>query len=86
MPRPPPPAAALKMTGKPAASATSAASLSSLRGISLPGITGTPACLAITRAWALSPISRMASGEGPMKVRPHARQISAKAGFSARKP
>jgi hypothetical protein len=86
MPRPPPPAAALKITGKPAASATSTASASSLSGSSLPGTTGTPACLAITRACALSPIKRIASGEGPMNVRPQARQMSAKAGFSARKP
>ena len=59
---------------------------SSFNGASLPGTTGTPACLAMTRAWALSPISRMASGEGPMNVRPQARQMSAKDGFSARKP
>jgi hypothetical protein len=31
-------------------------------------------------------MSRMASGDGPMKVMPHPRQISAKAAFSERSP
>jgi len=31
-------------------------------------------------------MSRIASGEGPMNVIEHARQTSAKAGFSARNP
>jgi hypothetical protein len=34
----------------------------------------------------LSPIRRIASGDGPMNVIEHARHTSAKAGFSARNP
>ncbi len=86
IPRPPPPAAALTMTGYPIESARVCASSTPESGPSLPGTTGAPACLAISRAWALSPMRRMASGDGPMKVMPHARQISAKAEFSASRP
>ncbi len=68
------------------ASASAWASSTPSSGPSLPGTTGAPACLAMERAWALSPMSRMASGDGPMKVMPQARQISAKAAFSDRRP
>jgi len=40
----------------------------------------------MARACALSPISLIASGEGPMNVMPQARQTSAKVGFSASSP
>ncbi len=68
------------------ASASAWASSTPRRAPSLPGTTGAPACFAISRACALSPISRMVSGDGPMKVMPHARQTSAKVAFSARSP
>ncbi len=45
-----------------------------------------PASRMVRRAIALSPISRMASGEGPIKVSWHSPQISAKYEFSDRKP
>ncbi len=67
-------------------SASAWASSTPFNGPSLPGTTGAPACFAMTRAWALSPISRIASGEGPMNVMPQARQTSANVGFSARSP
>ena len=66
--------------------ATAAASSYVFAGPSLPGRMGTPAFFAVSRATALSPMSRMASGVGPMNVRPHSRAISANAAFSARKP
>ena len=42
-------------------------------GRSVPGTTGTPARIAMPRAAVLLPISAMASGEGPMNVRPASR-------------
>jgi hypothetical protein len=53
---------------------------------SLPGMIGTPAFLAVSRARDLSPIRRMARAGGPMKVRLHSPTISAKCAFSERKP
>ena len=47
---------------------------------------GTPALRIIARAWDLLPICSMASGAGPMNAMRQSRQISAKCGFSARKP
>ncbi len=86
MPLPPPPAAALTITGKPSSRAISMALLSSVTTPLLPGSTGTPAFCAVSRALALSPICLMLSGLGPMKRIPVELQISAKLAFSARKP
>jgi len=47
---------------------------------------GTPTVCMVVLAVDLSPIERMASGEGPTKVMPWSAQISAKRSFSARKP
>ena len=55
-------------------------------GCSVPGTTGTPARIATARAAVLLPISAIASGDGPMKVRPASRQARANAAFSARNP
>ena len=52
----------------------------------LPGTVGTPAFFAVSLATDLSPIFRIASGEGPIQVRPTSPRISAKCAFSARKP
>ncbi len=86
MPRPPPPAAALMMTGKPIcfASAPASSTLSSTPG--LPGTSGSPACFMVWRATALSPILRIMSGVGPMNVKPLEAHTSAKCAFSDRKP
>ena len=65
MPLPPPPATALIMTGKPIFSATFRAVISSSTVPSLPGITGTFALTAISRALALSPKLMMALELGP---------------------
>jgi hypothetical protein len=74
------------ITGKPIVFATSVASSTLLTAPSLPGMIGTPAAFAVSRARALSPMRRMASGGGPMNVSRHSPTISAKCGFSERKP
>ncbi len=86
MPRPPPPATALISTGKPIPSASSIASASVPMAPSLPGTVGMPSSLAVALATILSPISRMCSGVGPMKVKPCSSTICAKSAFSDRKP
>ena len=86
MPRPPPPAEALRITGKPTSRASRAAWLASSSGSWLPGSTGTPAALAVCRALALSPIRRMTSGRGPIQPILHSSSTSAKWAFSARNP
>ena len=74
MPRPPPPAAALIISGKPISSGSPS------------GTTGTPASLAIRFASSLSPPARNAAGGGPTQMIPAASTASAKSGFSARNP
>ena len=86
MPRPPPPAEALIISGKPIACASSRAVAASATRPSEPGTTGTPAFNAAPRADALSPIARIVSPLGPTKIRPAASTASAKAAFSERKP
>ena len=78
MPRPPPPAEALRITGKPMSFATRTAFSSSSTTPCDPGTTGTPALIMAFLARLLSPIRRMAWGPGPMNVMLHASQISAK--------
>ena len=85
MPLPPPPAAALTISGKPICLATTASS-SSRRPRSLPGTKGTPRFFTVSRAVILSPIASMASGEGPMKVIPASAQAAANSARSERKP
>ena len=86
MPLPPPPAEAFSSTGQPTASAAARASSAEDTGPSDPGVTGTPAAFIKSRAADLEPALRMASPEGPMKVRPAAAQASAKSAFSDKKP
>ena len=52
----------------------------------VPGTTGTPCSVMVRLAVALSPIARICSGSGPMKVMPERVQISLNSAFSARKP
>ena len=52
----------------------------------LPGSTGTPAFFMARRARALSPISRITFGSGPMNLMWHASQTSARYALSDRKP
>ncbi len=85
IPFPPPPAAALISTGKPISRAASSASSGSER-MSVPGTMGTPTSFMVRRAAALSPISRICCGVGPMKVISLRSQISENSAFSARKP
>ena len=85
MPRPPPPAVALIITGKPMRLASDRPWLASLR-ISEPGVVGTPLASAVARAVALSPIIEITFAEGPMNWILQLSQISAKRAFSERKP
>ena len=73
MPRPPPPAAALIISGKP----ISSGSPSDDRNAGLAGH---------RFASSLSPPARSASGGGPTHVRPASSTASAKFAFSARNP
>ena len=74
------------MTGKPISCANASASSGSSIVPGEPGTVGTPASCASRRAVALSPIWRIWSPVGPMKVMLQARQVSANSAFSARKP
>ncbi len=86
MPRPPPPAAALRMTGKPNSLALASASSASFSGSRVPGMTGTPQATAIFLASSLSPILASTLLGGPMNFIPASSQALAKAAFSERKP
>ncbi len=86
MPRPPPPAAALRMTGKPICSAWASASSASFRKPRAPGRSGRPAFSAASRAATLFPMSRIISGRGPMNFSPMFWTISANPAFSERNP
>ena len=79
MPRPPPPAAALMSTGKPICARRSRRlRRPTVTPPSEPGTIGTPAASRSRLASILSPIRRMCSGVGPMKLMPRSSTISAK--------
>ena len=59
---------------------------SSGRAPSEPGTQGTPDLIMACLAETLSPIRRIDSGVGPMKVKPDCSTRSAKSAFSDRKP
>src|SRR5581483_4933951 len=82
MPRPPPPAEALMITGKPTVRAHSMASPSPASTPSEPGRIGTPAFFMAPRAFSFSPIRRVTSGGGPMNLMLQVSQTSAKLAFS----
>ena len=86
IPLPPPPADALRITGKPISSASLTAASRDVSGSGEPGRIGTPRADTVRRAVALSPISRIASGGGPIHTTPHSWTTSAKWAFSARNP
>ncbi len=52
----------------------------------VPGTIGTPASAMRRRASIFAPMASMASGGGPIHVRPASSQARAKAAFSARNP
>ena len=85
MPLPPPPALALIRRGKPISSAR-AAKVSGSSSSLAEGVSGTPASATKRRDSILSPISRIASGVGPIHLIPAASTASAKGAFSARNP
>ena len=84
MPLPPPPEAALSITGKPIffAAATASSAVSHIA----PGTMGTPASAIFLRAAVFEPIWRIALAGGPMKVMPAASHASTKAAFSLKNP
>ena len=86
MPRPPPPAAAFRITGKPKLTAFSSASSASRSGSVQPGMMGTPHLTAISLALSLSPIWASTSEDGPTNRMPLASQARSKSAFSDRKP
>ena len=86
MPRPPPPADALIITGKPTLSVKARAASSVRTGSAVPGTIGTPADAAILRAATLSPSASIASGDGPMNTMPASRHLRAKEARSERRP
>ena len=70
MPRPPPPWAALIITGQPSSLAIVSASWKPLTGFELPARIGTPACFASSRAAVLSPSVCSSSTRGPTNTIP----------------
>ena len=86
MPRPPPPAEALTITGNPTCCAHSSAAPSDASKPSEPGRMGMPAAFMASRAFSFSPIRRVTSGGGPMKVMCEVSQTWAKLAFSLSRP
>ena len=86
MPFPPPPAAALIMTGKPRRSADALASSGSSIGSAEPGTVGTPAACMFLRAVVFTPMASIDAGRGPMKVSRAASTARANSAFSERNP
>ncbi|MNV02563.1 hypothetical protein D3C71_928020 [compost metagenome] len=87
MPRPPPPPAALTITGYPIPAAIARiASGSDGSSVSGPGTQGTPASIMALLAAILSPIVAMALASGPMKVSPAFSTAAEKLVFSERNP
>lgn len=74
------------ITGKPIPRANASASSTSSTGPGVPGTIGTPTAAIAARAEALSPITRICSGVGPMKAMFDAAHVSANSAFSARNP
>jgi hypothetical protein len=85
-PRPPPPCAAFIATGKPCSFANAVTSSWPATGSFVPATSGAPAFAAILRAETLSPNARIASGGGPIQVRPASITACAKFAFSERNP
>ena len=86
MPRPPPPADALRITGNPIRSANLTRSRSSVTTPSDPGSWGSPASRIASLARTLLPIIRIMSGRGPIQPKPECWTISANSAFSLRNP
>src|SRR2546429_9498356 len=78
MPRPPPPADALRISGYPMCAASLASSSSPSTTPSLPGMVGKPAVFTSRRARSFSPIISMSSGFGPINVISDASQTLAR--------
>ena len=86
IPRPPPPAVALRTTGYPSRSACAAASSAVSTGPPPQGSTGTSACSASRLAVILSPSARMVALSGPTKMMPASSQRCANEARSDTKP
>ena len=86
MPRPPPPAVALTISGYPIKEAAARASARSATGPPLHAASGTPACSASRLDSILSPSLRITSADGPMKMIPSRSHSSANSAFSETNP
>ncbi|KAH3672384.1 hypothetical protein WICMUC_004220 [Wickerhamomyces mucosus] len=86
IPRPPPPKAALIMTGNPYFSTKACASSTLSIGPGVPGTVGTPAASAKFLALTLSPTESIILFEGPIQVIPAASTFPANSEFSDKKP
>ena len=86
IPLPPPPAAALIKIGKPTSMALFFASLTSEIASSVPGTIGIWYFKAAAFADNLLPIISIASGDGPIKIKPAALTLLANSAFSDKKP
>ena len=86
MPRPPPPALAFKITGRPIRFASCNAISADVSSTLLSSITGTSQDRATNFDFTLSPNWSMTSGDGPIKIIPSSRHLEAKRTFSERNP
>ena len=73
-------------SGRPWESAKSRTSWVPVTGSLVPGTSGAPTFSAMWRAWTLSPSLAIASGDGPIHVRPASMTFWANSAFSERKP
>src|SRR5690606_19865215 len=86
IPLPPPPCAALIISGNPIRAASRASTSADWSSPVYPGTTGTPAAAIRSLAPALLPIRRIDAADGPMNTSPAAATASAKSAFSDRNP
>ena len=86
IPLPPPPNAALMITGNPISLAIFSPSFISVTGVSVPSKTGTPIFFIATFEAILSPKSSICSGFGPMKIMPFSSQALANSALSDKNP
>src|SRR5690606_32076125 len=86
MPLPPPPCAALIISGNPIRAPSRASTSADWSSPVYPGTTGTPAAAIRSLAPALLPMRRIDAADGPMNTSPAAATASAKSAFSDRNP
>jgi hypothetical protein len=73
-------------SGQPSSSPSFTTSAAEVTASVVPGTIGTPAARMVSRAATFEPIASIASGGGPIHVRPACAHARAKPAFSARNP